>query len=283
VPQGLSNVVAIAAGAYHSVAVGANVPPKALPLNLALKQREPLVIHLAVVDPNNDPLTLLIKRTPAGGHLFQCDNGLMGAEITAPGTVVTDPGRRVILLPADLGLGDSPATFEYSAVDDEAEGASAVASIRLVSPEPAKTTGFGWSTNGAFRVTFTGDSNLTQCVQVSTNLVDWDYLGIAGVISSGVFQLFDWGATNSTQRFYRVDSGCTPARGEMVGFSKVDAGTFEVKFNGDSGGKYRVWGSKDLQTWTPLGYASEVEPGLFRFLDVQLEGVPRRFYRAGAN
>jgi hypothetical protein len=59
------------------------------------------------------------------------------------------------------------------------------------------------------------------------------------------------------------------------------ANGFQVLFSGASNSAYRVWASTDLVNWLPLGTASEIAPGVFRYLDPAAASFPQRFYRAG--
>jgi hypothetical protein len=60
------------------------------------------------------------------------------------------------------------------------------------------------TTNGAFRLIFTGATNAAYRVWASTNLFDWEHLGTASSPTPGQFLFFDTTATNHSRRFYRV-------------------------------------------------------------------------------
>lgn len=95
VPSGLSNVVAIAAGAYHSVALG-NLPPQALSQTTPGLAGQDVLVTLQGTDANNDVLSFRIESLPATGTLYQWTPAGRGAPILSPDTVVQDSAGRVI-------------------------------------------------------------------------------------------------------------------------------------------------------------------------------------------
>jgi alpha-tubulin suppressor-like RCC1 family protein len=95
IPAGLSNVVAIAAGGYHSVAL-ANLPPQALAQTTPGLAGQDVVVTLQGTDANNDTLSFQILSLPATGRLYQWTPTGRGDPILSPDTQVQDPGGRVI-------------------------------------------------------------------------------------------------------------------------------------------------------------------------------------------
>jgi hypothetical protein len=75
----------------------------------------------------------------------------------------------------------------------------------ILPPAPQLSlAGSGWSSNGNFRLFFSGHSNATYRVWASTNLLNWDVLGAATMVSNGWFQWLDTTAGNQPRRFYRA-------------------------------------------------------------------------------
>jgi hypothetical protein len=206
VPAGLSNVVAVAGGDYLCLAIGPNLPPLAQALTNSGYSNHDSVIQLRGSDPNGDLLSYRVASLPAAGGLYEYDAGVRGAAITAPGTSVSDALGRVIFVPATNALGSPYATFGCVANDGEADSAPATVTVNVILPPAPQLSraGSGWSSNGIFRVSFSGNSNATYRVWASTNLVDWDALGTATVVSNGWFQWLDAAAGDWPHRFYRA-------------------------------------------------------------------------------
>jgi hypothetical protein len=61
--------------------------------------------------------------------------------------------------------------------------------------------------NGKMRLQFSGSTGLVYLVEASTNLTDWEKIGIASVREEGAFEFEDAEAARFSSRFYRI---CLP-------------------------------------------------------------------------
>jgi alpha-tubulin suppressor-like RCC1 family protein len=134
VPTVVSNVVAITGGGNHSLVSARNRAPSGTALKAYAVRGMDQVVTLGGTDPEGDALQFRITSLPATGTLYQYENGNRGAIISAPGTVVTDAGGRVIYVPPDAGSGQLALTFEFTAEDGEYESSTAQAVINLDVP-----------------------------------------------------------------------------------------------------------------------------------------------------
>ncbi|MDB6109144.1 MAG: hypothetical protein JWR69_894, partial [Pedosphaera sp.] len=204
IPAGLGNVVTLGAGAIHSMAIGPNLPPVANAQTVAGFPNRDKTMTLAGSDPNGDLVNFRIVSLPAAGTLYQYVAGSRGAAVLAADTPVSDPGGRMIFAPLINDIGSPYGSFDFVANDGTADSAPAAITLSLVLPVAPQFAGADRSTDGSFQFSFTGDSNAAYRVWASTNLLDWDLLGIANMTSPGLFQLSDPSATNWPQRFYRA-------------------------------------------------------------------------------
>jgi hypothetical protein len=208
VPPGLMDVVSIAAGYSYAAALSADVPYVINSGSVTGYVNTDLVVPLPGRDPNGDPLTFRIVSLPGVGSLFQYESGGRGAPIQAPDTVVADAEGRVVFAPAANAFGSPYTTFVFLVNDGVADSAPATVAVNVILPAAPKIDPLhsGWSTNGsgAFELSFTGTPGATYSTYGSTNLVDWDWLGFADVLSPGVYRFVDGSGTNQPQRFYRA-------------------------------------------------------------------------------
>jgi alpha-tubulin suppressor-like RCC1 family protein len=204
VPPLLNDVTDFAASTDHSLGVGANLPPSAANLQFSAYPNQDAVITLAATDPNGDALAFRIASLPDRGTLYQYNAGSRGAFISGAGTPVTDPAGRVLFAPVPYALGAS--SFTFVADDGEAYSVSATVMINLVLP-PAPSmapTACARNPDGTFILRFNGYYKATYSIYASTNLLQWQPLGLATQISFGQFQFLDTQNTNVSQCFYRA-------------------------------------------------------------------------------
>lgn len=204
VPVGLGNVVAIAGGDYHGVALAPNVPPQVSARTLTNAVNCDLVVTANIFDPNNDPLAYRVVSLPTHGSLFQNEEGVRGAVIGSPGTVITDPMGRIIFVPGLDEAGFPYAMFDIIANDGEADSLPAAVTVNIIPPPAVNVSGAGIGADGTFSLSFAGFTNATYRVWASTNLTHWSVLGSARQTGPGLFHLSDAAATNWPQRFYRI-------------------------------------------------------------------------------
>ena len=205
-PPGLSNVVAISSGDYHSLALcPSNVPPRAFPKSTSGPINADLVISLQGWDANGDVLSLRISSLPTNGALYQYTGSGRGVPILNLGTPLTD-ATRIVFSPAPDAYGAPYDTFSFQASDEESTSVGASVNIAILPHPLIDSLTFMSGTNGGFKLTFTGLTNVAYSVQASTNLVNWARLGSANQPLPGQFQFVDSGVTNYQRRFYRVSS-----------------------------------------------------------------------------
>ena len=211
-PAGASNFVALSAGMFHSLAIGPNRPPAAVPQTVSGLANHNLLLTLLASDPNGDMAGFRVTTLPAQGLLFQYTAGTSGDLISSNGTPVTDAGGRLFFVPAVNASGSPYASFMIVANDGEADSPTAQLTINiapLVAPSFMNST-ININTGGGFQFSYTGDSNTTYCVWASTNLSTWQYLGPGTPVAPGEFFYVDVAATNSPARFYRLTTDCQP-------------------------------------------------------------------------
>jgi alpha-tubulin suppressor-like RCC1 family protein len=195
---GLNNVVAVANGYGHGLALGNSIP-QAPRNNVSGFAGQDVIVTLTGTDPDGDSLRYRITTLPASGTLYQWVAGERGSIINTSNTWIDDPGGRVIYAHSLSGSQQ----FSYVANDGSADSLAAVVAVTLNSP-PVKIHNLMLGTNGDFSLQFAGISNATYRVWGSTNLTSWVVLGYAAQSPPGVFGFTDTNLTNWPQRFYRV-------------------------------------------------------------------------------
>ena len=205
-PPSLSNVVNFAAGGSHSLALLPNRLPVAFDQSVAGYPNMDLLVTLAGSDADNDAVSYRISALPTAGAVYQYSGGSRGAQIVTANTSVADPLARIFFAPAADQAGSPHATFGFTAGDGFALSSLATVTVNIVLPVAPvlDTTASSITTNGAFRLIFTGATNAAYRVWASTNLFDWEHLGTASSLAPGQFLFFDTTATNHSRRFYRV-------------------------------------------------------------------------------
>ncbi len=165
-----------------------------------------VLITLQSSDGDNDPVTHRIRTVPTAGTLYQFLGGARGAAIVLPGTSVSDLLGRLIFAPEANQSGSPHAAFDFMASDGFGFSAPAnvTANIILPSAPVLDLPASGVTNNQAFRLAFTGATNVAYRVWASTNLMNWELLGPATTSAPGQFLFLDLTATNWPQRFYRA-------------------------------------------------------------------------------
>ena len=281
-PVYLVEAAIIDAGTSVNLALGGHWRPDVYPFQITSPANRDAEIELIAFDNDGDALTYRVASLPAVGTLYQYAGGSRGAAITASNTPVSDVGRRLIFAPFANQFGDPYSAFNFVANDGNLDSMPASVTLIIEPPMPAVITNFSRSTNGTFQMIFTGDSNTTYCISASTNLTNWEYLGLSSQTSPGLFQSLNLPAGDFPQRFYRVSTGCGTPPPLLSNLSGLTNGAFEIRFTGGNYWTYRVMTSTNLMFWEYLGAAQEFAPGQFRYLDTGMTNLPRRFYRAVA-
>jgi hypothetical protein len=134
------------------------------------------------------PISLTLSNLQAGAtyHYRMVSSGCSGTTYGPDMTFTTSP----YVVPGDLN-GDG--------IIDQSELNLLLSSYWPSSPWLSMTDTFGLSTTNIL-FSLTNANNFDLSVLVSTNLVDWDYLGVA----HQRYQFFDPAATNAPQRYYRL-------------------------------------------------------------------------------
>jgi hypothetical protein len=282
VPQGMTIVACLGAGANHCVSLG-NITPVAVNLNSATYVNSDLVVKLPAVDPDGDALTYRIISQPGAGTLYQYVNGNRGAAVVGANAPLSDPFGNVIFAPAPGALGTPYTSFTFLAHDEELSSPARTVTISSTLPLSPSISGqkSGWSKlsaptlqhaqvqmGGAFAFDFNGYTNVNYQVWASTNLVNWEPLGEASVSGGHSFRFVDPEAAKWPRRFYRAT---TPMKGGFL-----------VQFSGSPNATYSVWGSTNLIAWDRIGTATAVSNGWYEFFDSDSISFGKRFYRGGA-
>jgi alpha-tubulin suppressor-like RCC1 family protein len=134
IAQATTNAVLFAAGYNHNLALFADAAPSASPQSISVTPNTDAIIQFAATDPENDPLTFIIKSLPPQGTLYQYASGLRGAAITNADTVVTDVLGRVIFAPDLNGIGKPYTTFTFVALDGTLESPPTPVTITIIGP-----------------------------------------------------------------------------------------------------------------------------------------------------
>lgn len=179
VPAGLTNVVWVGAGLYHSLALRGDGSLVAWGLNSSGQTNIPVT------------MTNLISVAAGGSHNLglRADDYFTGWGNNAAGQARTP-------------------TSVSNVVNFAAGGSHSLALMRAdyVPPTPPVFDAGAsvWIPGGGFQLQFTGTEGASYRVWASTNLMDWELLGMATATAPGWFQFEDAAATNWPQRFYRA-------------------------------------------------------------------------------
>jgi alpha-tubulin suppressor-like RCC1 family protein len=203
VPDGLNNVVAVAGGAYFNLVMG-NRAPLGGSQSISGYANRDLVVTLGGTDPDGDSVKFRVTSIASAGTLYQYELGVRGSAITAVDTAVTDAQGRVLFAPAPGGWGSAYSSFSFVANDGLSDSLPSTVTIDIILPPAPQITGFGWSDQGTFNLSFSGDSNAIYQVWASTNLMNWQVLGTASPLGPGQFKFTDGSATDWPKRFYRA-------------------------------------------------------------------------------
>ncbi|MEK7780881.1 MAG: hypothetical protein AAB370_05210 [Verrucomicrobiota bacterium] len=208
VPSGLTNVVLLASGNAHTLALGENAAPTAFGIVAWTYPNTDLTLSFfPPFDPNNDSISLLVQSVPtAGGALYQHQGGMRGDAIILPGTPITDPSNRVIYAPPPDAINTVYGAFGYAATDGQLTSPTVYATMQIFMPAAPQLSGAKTklTPGGDFELNFSGQGGATYRVWASTNLVHWSTLGFAMPTSNGWFQFKDFAASSNAYRFYRA-------------------------------------------------------------------------------
>ena len=194
-------IASLAAGAYHSLAIGPNLPPATADQSVIGAVNQEQIVVPSAFDPNGDAVNFRIGSLPLAGALYQYDAGERGQKISMPNTPPTDSLGRVIFVPGTDAAGWPYASFTFIANDGEADSPPATTTVNIIFVPVISAN--AWA-NSEFSFHFAGDANASYRVWMSTNLVNWSDLGAVDQTLPGLFQFIDTSVTNGSPRFYRV-------------------------------------------------------------------------------
>ena len=103
---------------------------------------------------------------------------------------------RVQVAPRNPVLADTLIRGAQQVIDALSSGGAAQVAVRLHALERQP--------DGKMQFKFTGTTGWLQIVEASTNLVDWEMVGVLADRGNGVFEFEDANATKFPGRFYRV-------------------------------------------------------------------------------
>jgi alpha-tubulin suppressor-like RCC1 family protein len=120
-PSALTKVFALGTGssATFGLVLGNNVAPVANPQTVSGFANYDVTITLTGSDVNNDLLSFKVSTLPVAGTLYQYVGGGRGAPILTNDTPITDPGRKVVFVPAADSYATSYASFQFVVSDGD--------------------------------------------------------------------------------------------------------------------------------------------------------------------
>jgi hypothetical protein len=155
-------------------------------------------------------------------------------------------------------------------------------SVTVISTPSPRLANAGFSLNGGFQLTVSGQIGQAYTLQTSTNLRSWTSLLIFTCTNSPV-SIVDPTAKNFSHRFYRLVQGTFVAP-IMLGFGSAKALTTNglyLMLQGTIGPNYVIQASTDLVHWQPItNFVSTNSPTYFT--DLEATNYSRRFYRVAA-
>jgi len=128
-----------------------NRPPSALAQTVTTPEDTAVTFTLQGTDADNDTLNFVIASLPSLGALHQTADGVTpGAAITATPALVTNPGGKVVLVPAADRHGSPLTSFQFAASDGKATSATVAATVHVlpVNDAPLARADFRMATPG---------------------------------------------------------------------------------------------------------------------------------------
>jgi hypothetical protein len=258
-----------------------NTPPQALSRVITAAANEDTTILLSADNTDDGSVTFFLTSLPMTGKLYQYGEKARGAPIS-PGAAVSDPQHRVIFAPAPNGSGAPYSHFDFVANDRKGASAPATVTVNVLPPDPPRFIDIQRVAGGPCRLLFEGHANTAYRISASSDLVNWEDIGVPAQVAPELFAYKDNQAPQFANRFYRVRISDAPAPPTLTAVEYQSNGNCIVKFSGGAYWPHSVWASSDLFEWTRLGAAEETAPGTFRFADTNASGMSHRFYRASS-
>ncbi len=152
----------------------------------------------------------------------------------------------------------------------------ALATVTMPAPATAPVLSQPTFSNGQLTFLLTGDANIIYYIEVSTNLQSWTRIATNNsVFPSRTVTV----PAPTTLSFYRVAVGPIYPASPILGAPSLLTNQFHFSLLGGSNFTYVIFGSPDLQTWTPV--VTNSSGGATRQIVVPAAGAIN-FYRAQA-
>jgi alpha-tubulin suppressor-like RCC1 family protein len=290
----ISNKIAIAAGVYHSVAIGTNrtingwgatnygqitIPPYATNvLAIAAGGNDSLAL---VRDPFAPPIPPRIGRPPLGRALKTGDNAVFNAlavgglplhyQWLRDGSSVAGQTNQTLTLtnahPSEAG------DYQLVAMNDFGSATSAVATVTVSIPQPILISS-GMVTNG-FRFSFTGIAGVIYVVEYKDNLSAGEWTELERRFGVGGLEIVMDTSAHGAMRFYRVRALFAPSP-KLVA-ATWSGGSVNLSFATVAGAQYVVEYTDQLAppqwhelqtivgTGSSVGFADPTPAGSQRF------------------
>ena len=142
------------------------------------------------------------KGGPTQPYTFTATDGSVSGVITAGFNVGGSNILEAIVNNTHTGIYGTNETLTAGIHDQTILGLAGTISYSTTNPPPV-FTGYTPSSNG-FVLQLTGATNIGYQMWASTNLNDWQFVGVVTQISAGTYRWLDTFATNLSRRYYRA-------------------------------------------------------------------------------
>jgi len=246
IPANLTNVLAAACGGSHNLALSANGILTAWGYSLYGQTNTPSALTNAVILAAGGTHSLAITPNHLPLALFQITNGYINHDLVIS-LSGTDPDGDLIthrlVAPPSLG--------KLYQITNGTRGPALLAADTPI-------------TDPSGRLIFAPGTN-----QLGAPYSSFNFLATDGVADSSPSSVL-------------INILLPPAPSLLPAASGLRTNGFALVFTGAPNASYSAYASTNLATWTRLGPAQPVSPGLFQFTEPASTNWLRRFYRAGA-
>jgi hypothetical protein len=256
-----------------------NTPPQALSRIITAAAYEDTIVPLSAKNADDGSVVFFLTSLPPTGKVYQYAGKARGALIQ-PGAAVSDPKHRVIFAPTPSGSGAPESHFDFVANDSNGVSAPATVTVNVLPPEPPRFIDVRRVPGGPCRLLFEGHGNTAYLISASSDLINWEDIGVPAQLGSELFGYEDQEAPQFANRFYRVRVSDTPPPPALTAVKRQSDGSYSITFSGGAYWPHSVWASSDLFEWRRLGAAEETAAGRFQFADKEASNMAHRFYRA---
>jgi hypothetical protein len=258
-----------------------NTPPQALSRAITATANQDTIIPLSATNADEGSVVFFITSLPVAGKLYQYA-GKGRESLVQPGAAVSDPQHRVIFAPGPNASATPYSQFDFVANDSKGISAPATVTVNLLGPDQPRFIDIRQVAGGSCRLLFEGHANTAYRISASSDLINWQDIGVPVQIGAELFAYEDEQAPQFANRFYRVRISDTPPPPEFTAIERQSDGSCIVRFSGGAYWPHSVWASSDLFEWQLLGRAEETALGTFQFVDRDASSLSHRFYRASS-